>query len=284
MYRSILKNRDLIPEADKEIRIEQEIPVKVDPEPFEASRLQVRQISETPAYHPEAPFDHTVSVPAMPAKEEKTTQADAIQSYEQPSFLSQEARIRHHLIGQLFDTYWLVEYDDKLFLIDQHAAHEKIRYERFVKRFREQINDSQILNPPLILSLSATESDVLQMYLAEFEKAGFEIEHFGGTDHALRAVPTELYGLKETDYFRELLDSLAKDKGKTDMESILARLASMSCKGAIKAGNRISVQEANVLLDELLSLDNPYMCPHGRPVIISFSKTDLEKKFKRIVS
>lgn len=286
----VLKTKDLIPDADREIKIEPKEPSVIDPEPFETSRLQRMTLAETPAYHVEKPVDIDVSKEFVPSGSfTVSAQPDeelAVQqiSFEQPSFLSEEARKCHRLIGQLFDTYWLVEYEEKLFLIDQHAAHEKIRYERFVKRFKEQTVDSQVLNPPLILTLNVAEEDILRTYSEEFSKAGFEIEHFGGTEYAIRSVPTELYGMRELDYFLELLDSLSKDRGRADMESILARLASMSCKGAIKAGNRISVQEADALLDELLSLDNPYMCPHGRPVIISFSKTELEKKFKRIVS
>ncbi|MBR6451749.1 MAG: DNA mismatch repair endonuclease MutL, partial [Lachnospiraceae bacterium] len=233
----VLKTKELIPDAGKEIRIENEKPSAVSPEPFETSRLQKMVLSETPAYHLSAsdePYGKgSIIQPVEIQKSEEYT-------VEQPSFLTEEARKCHRLIGQLFDTYWLVEYEEKLFLIDQHAAHEKIRYERFVKQLRAQSMDSQIMNPPLILTLNASEEDVLNSYREEFSKAGFEIEHFGGTDYALRAVPTELYGMRETDYFLELLDSLAKDRGKTEMESILARLASMSCKGAIKAGNRIS--------------------------------------------
>ncbi len=265
-----LKHKELIPEAkEEEIKVHSIEPVQVLPEPFEQKRILDIRLSEEPVYKPEP----------VTVREE----APAIQ-YEQPSFLSEEARKKHRLIGQLFDTYWLVEYDEKLFLIDQHAAHEKIRYERFVKHYREQVNDSQLLNPPLILSLSRPEEESFLAYREEFEKVGFEIEHFGGQEYAIRAVPTELYGLKEMDYFRELLDALSEDKKRWDMDSVLAHLASMSCKGAIKAGNRISMQEADVLLDELLSLENPYHCPHGRPVILSYSKTELEKKFKRIVS
>ncbi|MCR5222425.1 MAG: DNA mismatch repair endonuclease MutL [Lachnospiraceae bacterium] len=273
---------------------------EVLPEPFETNRLRasassVSLLSEAVRYmNAQAPESNDGFGAEITESPHQSTLEGTIQTStqnlvseeaaQQLTFLNEEARKSHRLIGQLFDTYWLVEYEDKLYLIDQHAAHEKIRYERLLKHFREQINDSQMLNPPLLLSLSIPEEETFLYYRDTFQKAGFEIEHFGGRDYAFHAVPTELYGMKETDYFKELLDSLKEDKTQADMETILARLATMSCKGAIKAGNRISFQEADALLNELLTLDNPYHCPHGRPVIISFSKTELEKKFKRILS
>lgn len=265
-----LQNKELIPEETEEenppVRSIQ--PAMIIPEPFEREHIAALQASEENPYR--------VSMPEKPAIQE------FIQA-EQISFLSEEARKSHRLIGQIFDTYLLVEYDEKLFLIDQHAAHEKIRYERLVRQYRENRNDSQLLNPPIIVSFSVPEADTYRKYKDQFIKAGFEIEHFGGNEYAIRSVPTELYGLSETDYLKELLDILSEIRTNADMESILAHLATVSCKGAVKAGKKLSSAEADALIGELLSLENPYNCPHGRPVIISFSKTELEKKFKRIV-
>ncbi len=268
--RSALANSELIPEENTvEKAIEAVKPPRfILPEPFERKHIADVVLSE------ENPYQS-----AMDDAEEVIPETVS----EQISFLSEPAQKRHRLIGQIFDTYWLVEYDEKLFLIDQHAAHEKIRYERLVKHYRESANDAQYLNPPIIVSFTMQEADTYRKYRENFETVGFEIEHFGGNEYAVRSVPTELYGLREADYLKELLDSLSEDRSSADMESILARLATISCKGAIKAGNRISFAEADTLLNELMALENPYNCPHGRPVIIAFSKTDLEKKFKRIV-
>lgn len=236
----------------------------INPEPFE-----VRHLEDMGFFNKNRPT------------EIKETEKPVV--YEQMRFISKEARKSHKLIGQLFDTYWLVEFDSNLYIIDQHAAHEKIRYERLVKKYRESVNDSQMISPSIIVTLSTQEENTLNTYSEEIKKAGFEIEHFGGNEYAIYGVPSELYGLKEGDYFNELLDVLSSERTHDDMDNILAHLASVSCKGAIKAGNRISVLEADALIDELLSLENPYNCPHGRPVIISFGKSELEKKFKRIL-
>ena len=197
--------------------------------------------------------------------------------------LAHESRSRHQLIGQIFDTYWLVQFEDRFFIIDQHAAHEKVYYERFVKRFREQTIESQYLSPPLIVSLNLQEEVLLETNRKYFEDFGFEIEPFGGKEYCINAVPTNLYGLDEEELFLEMLDNLASEKDKDPLGIFASRLATMACKAAVKGNHQMSVQEANMLIDELLTLDNPYHCPHGRPTIISMTKTELEKKFKRIV-
>ena len=197
--------------------------------------------------------------------------------------LAPESRSRHQLIGQIFDTYWLVQFEDRFFIIDQHAAHEKVYYERFVKRFREQTIESQYLSPPLIVSLNLQEEVLLETNRKYFEDFGFEIEPFGGKEYCINAVPTNLYGLDEEELFLEMLDNLASEKDKDPLGIFASRLATMACKASVKGNHQMSVQEANMLIDELLTLDNPYHCPHGRPTIISMTKTELEKKFKRIV-
>lgn len=197
--------------------------------------------------------------------------------------LAPESRSRHQLIGQIFDTYWLVQFEDRFFIIDQHAAHEKVYYERFVKRFREQTIESQYLSPPLIVSLNLQEEALLETNRKYFEDFGFEIEPFGGKEYCINAVPTNLYGLDEEELFLEMLDNLASEKDKDPLGIFASRLATMACKAAVKGNHQMSTQEANMLIDELLTLDNPYHCPHGRPTIISMTKTELEKKFKRII-
>lgn len=215
-------------------------------------------------------------------KVEKEQKPQQLELFEE-KLLAPESRSRHQLIGQIFDTYWLVQFEDRFFIIDQHAAHEKVYYERFVKRFREQTIESQYLSPPLIVSLNLQEEALLETNRKYFEDFGFEIEPFGGKEYCINAVPTNLYGLDEEELFLEMLDNLASEKDKDPLGIFASRLATMACKAAVKGNHQMSVQEANMLIDELLTLDNPYHCPHGRPTIISMTKTELEKKFKRIV-
>lgn len=197
--------------------------------------------------------------------------------------LSPQSRSRIRMIGQVFDTYWLAQFEDKFYIIDQHAAHEKIYYERLVRKFREHSIDSQYLTPPLIVSLNMQEEEVLNANRDYFEKFGFEIEHFGGREYCISAVPSNLYGLTEEELFLEMLDQLESDQSKDTLDIVASRLATMACKAAVKGNNRLSMEEAEKLLDELMTLENPYHCPHGRPTIISMTKTEMEKKFKRIV-
>lgn len=186
------------------------------------------------------------------------------------------------IIGQLFETYWLVQFEDKFYMIDQHAAHEKVLYERTVKTLAGKEITSQMVSPPLILSLNMQEEAKLMEYRDYFAELGFEIEPFGGKEYAVSAVPANLYGLAEQDLFMELLDDLEYVNGK-NTEMILDKIASMSCKAAVKGNQRLSTAEARELIEELLTLDNPYNCPHGRPTIIAMTKQEIEKKFKRIV-
>lgn len=218
----------------------------------------------------------------MSQEVEKQQKPQQLELFEE-KLLAPESRSRHQLIGQIFDTYWLVQFEDKFFIIDQHAAHEKVYYERFVKRFREQTVESQYLSPPLIVSLNLQEEALLKANRKYFEDFGFEIEPFGGKEYCINAVPANLYGLTEEELFLEMLDNLASEKDKDPLGIFASRLATMACKAAVKGNHQMSDREANALIDELLTLENPYHCPHGRPTIISMTKTELEKKFKRIV-
>ena len=198
-------------------------------------------------------------------------------------FLSEQARTAHRIIGQVFETYWLVEYGDKLYIIDQHAAHEKVNFERMMKRLREKKPASQYLNPPILLTLTADEARVLEEHMSYFEQLGYVISSLGDRDYSISAIPTDLPELGKKELLLEILDELTDEAGMTTPDTIYDKIASMSCKAAVKGNNRLSLMEADALIGELLTLENPYACPHGRPTIISMSKTELEKKFKRIV-
>lgn len=239
---------------------------KKTPEPFETRRIQA-----------EKQIEKAIEKPVSKVKE--------YAQYElfETGLLTKEARPKHKLVGQVFDTYWIVEYDGKMFIIDQHAAHEKILYEKLMKRFKENKPSVQMLQPPMILSLTMTESELLERHMKDFKAMGFEFESFGGKEYALRGIPSDLYGFTGKDMVTELLDTLAGASERMRTDFIADRIATMACKAAVKGNMRISTKEADALIEELLQAENPYTCPHGRPTIISMTKTELEKKFKRIV-
>jgi DNA mismatch repair protein MutL len=200
-----------------------------------------------------------------------------------PDFMTEAAKKNHRIIGQLFKTYWLIEYADKLYIIDQHAAHEKVLYERTIARLAEKEYTSQILSPPLILSLDAKEVEALEKFREPIEQLGYVVEHFGGREYMINGIPGNLFNLDMKDLFIEMLDDFSNLSGRETPELILEKVASMSCKAAVKGNTKLSMEEVESLIDELLTLENPYNCPHGRPTIISMTKYELEKKFKRIV-
>ncbi|RGG51894.1 DNA mismatch repair endonuclease MutL [Roseburia sp. AF20-18LB] len=217
-------------------------------------------------------------------REEETYGAKPERSYEQGSFLKEEEMAKQKIIGQLFDTYWLVEYNDRLFIVDQHAAHEKVMYEKLKKQFEKKEFTSQAISPPIVITLSMREAEVLERFKEQFTKLGFEIEHFGGAEYSICGVPGNLYRLNTRDVLIEMLDELTdgiSERATTDV--ILDKIASMSCKAAVKGSQRLSLPEMEQLMKDLMKLDNPYNCPHGRPTIIAMSKYEIEKKFKRIV-
>ena len=201
---------------------------------------------------------------------------------EDPVF-SVQARADRKILGQLFKTYWLIEYEDQLFIMDQHAAHEKVNYERLMKNFKEKEIYSQRLEPPMVVTVSMTEAEALTRYKDAFAGLGFMIESFGGNEYCIREVPANLYGIGERDLFMELLDAVSQENGTLDTEVIASKIATMACKMSIKGNQRVSLMEVEHLLDELMKLENPYQCPHGRPTIIKMSKYEIDKKFKRIV-
>lgn len=196
--------------------------------------------------------------------------------------LSPGSRKQFRIIGQIFDTYWIIEYQDALYIIDQHAAHEKVNYERMMKNYREKKINAQMLYPAIVVNLSAKEAGILEKNLDVFANLGFEIESFGGNSFKINSVPDNLYSIASDRLFTEILDQLT-DIGDAAPESIPEKIASMSCKAAVKGNSMLSLKEADALIDELLTLENPYNCPHGRPTIVKMTKYDLDRKFKRIV-
>lgn len=241
---------------------------------------------EAPIQSPKAEKRETGGSPEILPKASRAAQGagqtEQLELFDR-KLLSRDSVPEHKLIGQVFDTYWLVQFQDHLYIIDQHAAHEKVMYERLEKSLKTREFTTQRVSPPIILSLSMQEEHLLQKYEKIFQEIGFEIEHFGGKEYSICGVPDNLFGLTDRGLFLEMLDSLSDHSGQPTPETLNEKLASMACKSAVKGNSRLSVSEANALIQELLTLENPYNCPHGRPTIISMSRYDLEKKFKRIV-
>ncbi|MDE7436254.1 MAG: DNA mismatch repair endonuclease MutL [Lachnospiraceae bacterium] len=282
-----LKNRDMIPqvpvqEKPAERGADQIVSGPIMPEPFEHRRLE--QVLQ--AVRRDSPYEKKYVPPVEPkgSAASQIREENTYGTYEQTSFLSRQEMAKHKIIGQLFDTYWLVEYEDKLFIVDQHAAHEKVLYERMRRQLAEKELTSQAVSPPIVMTLSVREAETLKHYLPQFTDLGFVIEHFGGMEYSICGVPGNLYKIDPCDILQEMLGELTQDiHSDSAPEVILDKLASMSCKAAIKGNQRISLPEMERLMQELMELENPYNCPHGRPTIISMSKYDIEKKFKRVL-
>ncbi len=265
-----------------------------------ASMPVIKQPDVTPASHPgviavtpNPKFEQPVNKTAEPEKT-VTEQPVAQQQMQNPTqvtlesissdFLTRDAKKKHRIIGQLFKTYWLIEYEDKLYIIDQHAAHEKVLFERTMARLNQKEYTSQTISPPIVLSLDAKEQEMLEKYLPQIQKLGYEIENFGGREYMISAVPDNLFHIDMKDLFIEMLDEFSDISGRATPDLILEKVATMSCKAAVKGNDALSLPEIDALIEELLTLENPFNCPHGRPTIISMSKYEIEKKFKRIVS
>lgn len=253
-------------------------------------QIPARVADSTPTLRTEMPVEPAAPGTAMPANAEQTEQAPAVKT-EPPKqldlfdekMLTKENRPRYRILGQIFDTYWLIAFTDKLFIVDQHAAHEKVKYERLMKHYHEKDIVTQTLNPPIVVTLSAKEEATFLSCKDVFAGLGFEIEDFGGREYALRGVPVDLYGQEEKALFLSVLDEMSEGPLHKDLTVVEEKLATMACKSAVKGNHSFSFAEMEALIDELLTLDNPYNCPHGRPTIISMSKYEIEKKFKRIV-
>lgn len=242
-------------------------PAKTALTPAEAS-VQTNEISEQKKQEPITP-ETKIKYEQMDMFEDK--------------FLTPEAKKKHRIIGQLFKTYWLIEYEDKFFIMDQHAAHEKVKFEELMANYKNKTAIPQYLMPPAIVSLSGTEAEFLRENLEFFQNLGFQIEGFGGKEYKLSAVPANLFGLDGRELFLEFIGELSENGQKQTIDTFISKLSTMACKAAIKGNTSISFKEADILIDQLMKLENPYTCPHGRPTLISMTETELEKKFKRIV-
>lgn len=216
------------------------------------------------------------------AKEQDKLQAHQMSMFED-KLLDKSNTVKYKIIGQLFDTYWLIEFEDKFYMMDQHAAHEKVLYERFMKRLESSQMDSQMIMPPVILSVNMREEQVLKENIDIFKNLGYEIESFGGNEYKVTGIPSNLPKMDYKQLLIDMLDGLVEDGSKATAQIITERIATMSCKAAVKGNNRLSMQEAEELMHELMEADNPYNCPHGRPTLIMMTKYEIERKFKRIV-
>ena len=312
--RAALLQKDLVQDVLRETPKKKELPKTKEvkkPEPFEVNRRkeevqQMEQQGQGVQQQIEKPSHPVKKTPTASESSKNTkkptyaglnynTQKKEFPQYktdelssnqmtlrEDPVF-SVQARPDRKILGQLFKTYWLIEYEDQLFIMDQHAAHEKVNYERLMKNFKEKEIYSQRLEPPMVVTVSMTEAEALTRYKDAFAGLGFTIESFGGNEYCIREVPANLYGIGERDLFMELLDAVSQENGTLDTEVIASKIATMACKMSIKGNQRVSLMEVEHLLDELMKLENPYQCPHGRPTIIKMSKYEIDKKFKRIV-
>lgn len=296
---AILSHKEMIPEvpvdstpAPKKIVHEYKEPI---PEPFEKRRINEVRAAESRSVYGQSVTstvkNYSATEPAAKAPETSTAYEPAhvvtgtqqtLGDYDKV-FLTESAKKQFSIIGQLFKTYWLIEFEDKLYIIDQHAAHEKVLYEKTMARLANKDFTSQRISPPIVMTLDARECEMLEKYRPQIEQFGYEVEHFGGNEYMISAIPDNLFNIDMKDLFIEMLDDFSNATGRQTPDIITEKVASMSCKAAVKGNDKLTLPEINKLIDDLLSLDNPYNCPHGRPTIISMSKYEIEKKFKRIV-
>ncbi len=296
---AILSHKEMIPEvpvdstpAPKKIVHEYKEPI---PEPFEKRRINEVRAAESRSVYGQSVTstvkNYSATEPAAKAPETSTAYEPAqvvtgtqqtLGDYDKV-FLTESSKKQFSIIGQLFKTYWLIEFEDKLYIIDQHAAHEKVLYEKTMARLANKDFTSQRISPPIVMTLDARECEMLEKYRPQIEQFGYEVEHFGGKEYMISAIPDNLFNIDMKDLFIEMLDDFSNATGRQTPDIITEKVASMSCKAAVKGNDKLTLPEINNLIDELLSLDNPYNCPHGRPTIISMSKYEIEKKFKRIV-
>lgn len=310
--RNVLLKQDLIPEVSVNKNTNQKPATTVKaPEPFEIKRKikeqdsklssikntepastvtynQDRNLSKDTSVIKEKEVEYNVEVtPKINTNSDVTNQeldTGIIQQtfYETP-LLDKAAKPYHKVIGQLFNTYWLIEYDNKLFIMDQHAAHEKVNFERFMKKYKaHEGRYSQMVNPPIVVSLTPSEIEGYNRFKDYLYDLGFEIENFGGEEYMIRGVPTDMFGLADKEAFLIFLNEVTEDIKDHDSDTIIINIATKACKASIKGGQKISYEEADSLINQLMECDSPFTCPHGRPTLIAMTKTEIEKKFKRI--
>lgn len=319
IYRMIAENisgflaaQEMIPEAALEEKKKEEAkgkPVITEaPEPFERTRIQEKLLREENRYgqlfaekkaEPRAEAksevksevksdtffeDNRIQPPKQSApKEQMTVEKPQQLNFFDEKLLTKEAKQEYRIIGQAFDTYWLIEYREKLLIIDQHAAHEKVKYEQILKRIEKHEMLTQTLTPPVVINVTPREADVIRNYGAYFEELGFMVEDFGMNAYAIRGVPYDLFGFEIKELFESILTELSESPVRGVPQIIREKIASMACKAAVKGNSAMTYEEADTLIEQLLGLENPYHCPHGRPTIVTMSKYEMEKKFKRIV-
>lgn len=292
--KDLLKNITLIPDVSitpgkkaKHGQEEKTAPImkkesiqKKAPEPFEKNRVKEQAAYQTGKVNNVLPSPDTVVAEKTAWREDPIP---AKQDFVQERIFVPEDKPRFRMIGQVFDTYWLIEYESKLLVIDQHAAHEKVLYEKLMARLRTKSGLTQNLAAPIVVTLSGREMDVLSQYASVFEEIGFSFEPFGDKEYIITGVPADFLNLASRELFLEILDSLMQEGSKGNPEMVLDHCATMACKAAVKGNNRLSYAEADQLFTQMLQAEEPYHCPHGRPTTIAMSKQEFEKKFKRIV-
>ena len=298
--RKAIEHRDIIqqvpPKEEKQSQKQPPVPQPRRPEPFEKKRLEavaqaVKKDSPYEKKYEERPViieetkPETKLEPRTNVFEQLTIAetADFPKKDGHADFIKEAKRRNYTIIGQLFETYWLLQVENELFIIDQHAAHEKVMYEKLMSQMAKKEFTTQQISPPVLVTLNMQEEELLQKYKEHFTMFGYEIEPFGGREYAIRGIPANLYSIDPKELFVDMLDELSADVGHNTPEKISDRIATMSCKAAVKGNQRLSRREVEQLLEDLMQLENPYNCPHGRPTIIAMTKTEIEKKFKRIV-
>ena len=266
-FREALTRRELVPE----IKINTEPapilkPVATRaPEPFEVKKIE----------------KEAVEITKKPVEPEKKYEQMLL--FDETDLLKEENKPLIKIIGQVFDTYWIVEFENSMYIIDQHAAHEKVLYEEFIDRYEKRLITTQLLNPPVIIELTGREEEVLKENMDYFSDYGFELEDFGDNSYAIRGIPADFTEADTKELLMEILDAMTDESFKKTPDSIKDRIATMSCKAAVKGNNRLTDREARELINKLMTLENPYNCPHGRPTMTTMTKYELEKKFKRII-
>lgn len=276
---------EYVTEADQSLVETTEVSKAAAPEPFEKTRLEAIKSSIVQQIKPDSPYEKKYEPRnvEIPKATEAIYENNSSDDFEQVSFLSEKAKKNHKIIGQVFDTYWIIEYDNSMYIIDQHAAHEKVLFEKTMARIKDNEMTSQLISPPMVLSLSANDMNLLSDNKEAFEKIGYGLEEFGTNEIAITAVPGNMLSLNSKELFLEMLKDCGNFKASDSFDLIVDRVATMSCKAAVKGNNKLSFSEIDELITDLLNCENPFHCPHGRPTIISFSQYELDKKFKRII-
>ena len=250
------------------------------------STLSEESPNGTPSgnFQVENPYDKPAAVEDDSAFDAPMRKETIGKQYEQTAFISKESAINHRLIGLAFDTYWIFEYNDALFLVDQHAAHEKVNYERLMRHLKDREMTSEMISPSIVISLTRQEKESVFDHIDAFEDLGFRISDFGENEVALEAVPGNLLDIDPRELFTNVLQGIDDWSREKVPQIVREKIASMSCKAAVKGNQPISATEMDNLFMEMMQADEPYHCPHGRPTVVRISKEELDRRFRRIVN